>query len=191
MPSRLLSLIALLCLTTLLHAQSKAPTGYQLYGGYSFLSNSLNGVPGSHQPLNGFDAGVGFPSWHSLRFKIDFAAYSGTNLGAPQHPYYIMGGGQYTWHIRREGIFVEGLTGDAGANKTWAANGAIGESASFTTLLGGGLDTPIARHILFRVNGGYQYSYFALQKPVSLIPYRIPGIPINFARLSTAVVWQF
>ena len=35
MPSRFLSLIALMCLSTVLHAQSKAPTGYQIFGGYS------------------------------------------------------------------------------------------------------------------------------------------------------------
>jgi hypothetical protein len=102
MPSRLVSLIALLCLSSALHAQSEARARYQIYGGYSFLSNTMNGVPGSRQPLNGWEAAVAFPSWRSLRFKIDTYAYRGTNLGAPQHPLFIMGGGQYTWRIRRE-----------------------------------------------------------------------------------------
>jgi hypothetical protein len=191
MPSRLFSLIALLCLSSALHAQTEAPARYQIYGGYTFLSNSLNGVAGSHQPLNGLDAAVAFPSWHGLRFKIDTSAYRGTNLGAPQRPYFILGGGQYTWRVRREFVFVEGLGGVGGANKSWGANNAIGQTASFAALLGGGLDTPLTRHIAFRVSGGFQYSYFALMYPITLVPYRIPGLPTNFGRISSGLVWQF
>ena len=44
MPSRLLVLATVLCLSSALFAQSDAPRRFQLYGGYSFLSNSLNGV---------------------------------------------------------------------------------------------------------------------------------------------------
>jgi len=191
MPSRLLSLIALLCLTSSLFAETKPPAKFEVYGGYSYLSNSLNGVTGSHHPLNGFDASVAFPSWHNLRFKIDTSGYFGTSLGAPQHPYFIVGGGQYTWHVKREAVFVEGLGGVAGANKTWAANGATGQTASFASLVGGGLDTPLTEHIAFRVDGGFQYSYFALSHAVSLVPYRIPGLPTNFGRISTGLVWRF
>ncbi len=191
MPYSLLSLIALLSLSSALHAQSGPPAHYQIYGGYTFLSNSLNGVPGSRQPLSGFDASVAFPSWHNLCFKIDAASYRGTNLGAPQHPYFIMGGGQYDWRIGRESVFVEGLAGVGGANRSWAANGAIGQTASFSSLVGGGLDTVLTRHIAFRVEGGYQYSYFALEHSVTLVPYRIPGLPSNFGRISSGLVWQF
>jgi len=191
MPSRLFSMIILLCLPFALHAQSEAPPRYQLYGGYSFLSNSLNGVPGSHHPLNGFDASVAFVSWHNLRFKVDTSGYSGTNLGAPQHPYFILGGGQYTWSIGRESIFGEAMIGTAGANKTWPANSALGQTASFASLMGGGLDTALTPHIAFRVSGGYQYSYFALEVPRFLTPYRIPGLPTNFFRVSSGLVLQF
>ena len=190
MPSRLFLLIALLCLSPVLHAQSGAPARYQIYGGYSFLSNSLNGVPGSHQPLNGWDAAVAFPSWHSLRFKIDTSAYRGTNLGAPQHLFFIVGGGQYTWRIGRESVFVEGLGGTGSANKSWAANNALGQTASFAALVGGGLDTRLTRRIAFRVEGGFQYSYFALAGQYSA-PYRIPGLPTDFGRVSSGLVWQF
>jgi hypothetical protein len=191
MPFRLFLPIALLCLSSALQAQSEPRARYQIFGGYTFLSNSLDGVTGSHQPLNGWDAAVAFPSWHRLRFKIDLAAYRGTNLGAPQHPYFILGGAQYTWRFGRESAFVEGLGGTGGANKTWAANNAQGQTASFASLIGGGLDTPLTRRIAFRVEGGYQYSYFALERPLSLVPYRIPGLPSNFGRISSGLVWQF
>ncbi|HXR40461.1 MAG TPA: hypothetical protein VN776_15275 [Terracidiphilus sp.] len=190
MPSRLFSLIALLCLTSSLLAQREAPARYQIYGGYTYLSNSINGVPGSHQPLNGWDASVAFPAWHNLRFKIDAFGYSGTNLGAPEHPYYILGGGQFSRRLGRETIFVEGLAGDSGINKYWGANKTTGETAAFASLVGGGLDTPLTRRIAFRVSGGFQYSYYALSGHGS-IPYRIPGLPTNFGRISSGVVWQF
>jgi hypothetical protein len=192
MPSRLFPLIALLCLSCALQAQSETPARYQIYGGYAFLSNSINGVPGFRQSLNGWDAAVAFPSWHNLRFKVDASGYLGTNLGAPQHPYFLMGGGQYSWRIGRESVFVDGLMGDGGVNKDWGANKSPGETASFSVLAGGGLDTPLTRHIAFRVDGGYQYAYFALAPPTgNNVPYRIPGLPTNFGRISTGLVWQF
>jgi hypothetical protein len=192
MPRRLFSLIALLCLSAALHAQSEGPAHYQIYGGYAFLSNSFNGVPGSRQPLNGWDAAVAFPSWHRVRFKVDVASYRGTNLGAPQHAASIMGGVQYTWKFKRESVFVEGLGGDIGLNKNWGAAQAPGGTASFSTLAGGGLDSRLARHVAFRVSGGFQWSNFALIGPApSLVPYRIAGLPTNFGRISTGIVWQF
>jgi len=192
MQSRLFWLIALLGFSSVLHAQWDKPAHYQIYGGYSFLSNSLNGVPGSHQPLNGWDAAVAFPAWHGVRFKIDTFRYSGTNLGAPQQVYFIMGGGQYNRRVGREIVFVEGLAGDGGINRNWGANKSPGGTASFSTLVGGGLDTPLTRHIAFRVDGCYQYAYFALLGPSpNFIPYRIPGLPTNFGRISSGIVWQF
>jgi hypothetical protein len=191
MPSRFFPLIALLCLSPALLAQTEAPARYQIFGGYSYLSNSLNGVTGSHHALNGFDGAIAFPPWHNLRFKIDTAAYFGTNLGSPQHPYFIQGGGQYTWRMRREAVFVDVLVGTGGANKTWAGAGALGQTASFVSLVGGGLDTRITPRIAFRVSGGYQYSYFAFDHPVTLVPYRISGLPINFGRVSSGLVWLF
>jgi hypothetical protein len=188
---RLLLLIALFCLSSSLYAQLKAPARYQIYGGYSYLSNTINGVPGSHQPLNGWDANAAFPSWHGLRFKIDVSAYRGTNLGAPQQPLFILGGGQYTWRIRRESVFVEGLLGDCGMNKNWGPNQTIGQTASIASLAGGGLDTPLTRRISFRVSGGYQYAYFTLGGPHITTPYRLPGQPINFGRVSSGLVWKF
>jgi hypothetical protein len=192
MTYRLFSLIALLCLASSLHAQSEAPAHYQLFGGYSYLSNSMNGVPGSRQSLNGWDASLAFPSWHGFRFKLDTSGYSGTNLGAPQHPLFILAGAQYNRRIRGETVFVDALAGDGSINNNWGAGKTHGETNSFTALAGGGLDTPLTRRIAFRVGGGFQYSYFALAPAGNLnIPYRIPGLPTFFGRLSTGLVWQF
>jgi len=191
MPPRLVLRIALLCLSSALYAQTEVPARYQIYGGYALLSNTLNGVAGSHQPLNGWDSAAAFAPWHNLRFKLDVSQYRGANLGAPQHLLFIMAGGQYSRRFGRETAFADCLAGVGGANKTWPANNAIGQTASFSSLVGGGLDTPLTRHIAYRVSGGYQYSYFDLDHPVTLVPYRIPGLPTNFGRLSTGFVWQF
>jgi len=192
MPFRIVLLTIMLCLVSALHAQSEAPARFQIYGGYTYLSNSFNGIPGSRQPLNGWDASAAFPAWHSLRFKIDTSSYRGTNLGAPQHPFFIMGGGQYSRRLGRETVFVEGLVGVGGLNKDWGANKIAGETASIVTLAGGGVDTPLTRRIAWRVDGGFQYSYFALQSAnASIIPYRIPGLPTYFGRVSSGLVWKF
>jgi hypothetical protein len=191
MPFRILPVIALLCILTALHAQSGAPARHQLYGGYSFFSNSINGVPGSRQPLNGWDASMAFFSWHNLRFKIDVSAYRGTNLGAPQHPLFLMGGGQYSRRIGKESVFAEAMLGEAGMNSNWGANQQIGYTASITTFAGGGLDTPLSRHFKFRVSGGLQYAYFNLGGPHIINPYRAPGLPSNFGRVTSGLVWQF
>ncbi len=191
MTSRFLSLFALFCLASVLHAQPEAPARFQIYGGYSFFSNSLNGLPGARQPLNGWDASMGFPSWHNLRFKVDFSSYTGTNQGAQQKPYFILGGGQYSKRLGRETLFGEGLAGVGGANRYWGANATGGETASFSGLMGGGLDTPIARRIAFRVEGDFQYAYFALGSGKYFVPYRIPGLPTNFARVTSGLVFQF
>jgi hypothetical protein len=184
--------IFLVCYSSLLAAQPESRERYQGYGGYTFLSNSMNGVPGSRQPLNGFDGSIAFPSWHNLSFKIDAFAYMGTNLNAPQHVYFILGGGQYGRRFGREYAYFEGLAGDGGINKNWGANATTGETASFSTLLGGGLDSRLTRRLAFRVSGGYQWSNFALAPPtLPNIPYRIPGLPNNFGRISTGLVWRF
>jgi len=190
---RLFLLLLAVCLTTtLLEAQPELPPRYQIYGGYSYLSNSLNGVPGSQHALRGWDASVAFPDWHNLRFKIDVSGYDGTNLQAKQEPVFILGGGQYGHTFGRETVYGQGLAGEAATNRYWAANGTTGGTASFAAYLGGGVDTRITEHIAVRIDGGYQYSYFSLiQSLKTEQPYRIPGLPTNFARASAGLVWNF
>ena len=193
MTFRFFCLIAFLGLAPLLCAQNQEPPAhYQVYGEYSYLSNSINGLPGSHQALNGFDAGIAFPSWRNLRFKIDVTGYTGTNLGATQHPYFIMGGRQYNWRLGRETVFGEGLIGDGGINRYWGPMASPGETASFAAFAGGGLDTRLTRHLAFRMEGGYQYSYFILINNLQEInPVHLPGLPTNFWRLSSGLVVEF
>ena len=187
---RLFSVFALLSLPLALAAQSSGSIPYQISGGFSYLSNSVNGLPGSHQPLTGWDSAVAFPAWHDLRFKIDVSNYSGNNLGAAQHVFFIMGGPQYERSVGRERFFAHALFGDAGSNRNWGPNGALGGTASFSTMVGGGLDTALSRHIGIRVEGDYQHTNFALiQSEADPVPYRIPGIPNSFGRFSTGLVW--
>jgi hypothetical protein len=184
------SLIPLLCLPIPMAAQTTASPPIELSGGYSYLSNSFNGVPGARQGLNGWDAAVAFPAWHNLRFKIDVSGFTGTNLGASQHPYSIMGGGQYERRWRRERLFAQALFGEAGLNRNWGANGTPGGTASFTSLLGGGLDTPVSQHLSIRLEADAQHTnFFLIQSPTYTVPYRIPGLPNFFGRFSTGIVW--
>ena len=131
-------------------AECAAQARYQMFAGYSYLSNSFNGVDGSHQPLNGWDFSFAFPAWHGLRFKVDTTGYRGTNLNAPQHAYFIMGGGEYGHRFGRETLYVEGLGGDGGLNRYWGANQTPGQTASFVAFMGGGVDTPISKRFAWR-----------------------------------------
>ena len=83
------------------------------------------------------------------------------------------------------------LFGEGWLNKNWAANGAAGTLASFTVYAGGGIDTPLSKHFSLRVEGGWEHTNFALKiNSTSLFPYyRIPGLPSDFARFSTGIVW--
>jgi hypothetical protein len=154
-------------------------------------------VPGSHQALNGWNAGVAFPQWHHLRLRFDYSMYRGNNLGDPQHAFAILGGGQYEANFHRERFYAVALAGEAGMNGTWFKpdnghykNGNTGEIASFEEFLGGGADTPIGSHVAFRVEGGVQHSNF---NPISELPtgrpYHLDGIPNYFGRISAGIVW--
>jgi hypothetical protein len=185
---------ALLFCAATLNAQTDFSNRYQLYGGYSFLSNSLNGVSGATQPLNGYEVALAIPPWHDLRFKVNLFQYVGTNLGAKEHPYFIMGGGQYGRTFGRESLFVEGLLGEGGVNQNWGAGGAIANTASISAEMGGGVDTRISPHWAFRAEGDYQYAYFkqeATRNPGTGVPTYVPGLPTNFGRISTGIVWRF
>jgi len=185
-----LAIIAALCFAAHLYSQSEVTAPFQLSGGYSYFSNSFNGVPGSRQALEGWDAAAAFPAWHNLRFKLDVSRFTGTNLGAQQHAIFIMGGGQYEHMFGKERLFAEALAGEAALNRYWGPQASTGETASFATLLGGGADTPIHKHFSLRLEGGFQYTNFALIKALNnTTPYRVPGLPNYFGRMSAGIVW--
>ena len=190
MSARFFTLVVLCMFSITMDAQSSASASYQIFGGFTSLTNTFNGVPGARQPLLGWEASLAFPAWHHLRPKLDYSAFNGNNLGAPQHAFSIMAGGEYGHHLGRERIFGEALFGDVGLNQNWGANGSPGSTASFSTLFGGGVDTPMSRHLAIRFEGDYQYTNFALYQSLSYkLPYRIPGLPSNFGRFSTGLVW--
>ncbi|MGD0471542.1 MAG: hypothetical protein ABSA54_24465 [Terriglobales bacterium] len=181
-----------LYLTSFLNAQEKRESHYELYGGYTLLSNSFNGKPGATQPLNGGEFAIAFPAWHNLRFTIDVYSIRGSNLNAQQHAIFITGGGKYSHRVGKVNVFGEALLGDVGINRYWGPNSLPGQTASLTAFLGGGIDTPVSRRFAFRLAGGYQYTNFFLVQSVSdPIPYQFPGEPNNFARIASGVVWKF
>lgn len=190
-------IVAFFCFSALATAQQETSPPIQIYGGYSWLSNSFNGVPGSQKALNGWNGGIAFPQWRHLRFKLDYSMYRGTNAGAPQHAFFIMGGGQYEATVHRERFFAEALVGEGGLNGTWFnanptgyKNGNTGSHASLAEFLGGGIDTPVGRHAAIRVEGGVQHSNFdPIQPGPSSQPYHLAGIPNYFGRLSVGMVW--
>jgi hypothetical protein len=81
-----MTLLVLLFTALISSAQSSDSSSYQISGGFSCLSNTMNGVPGARQPLLGWDASLASPAWRNLRFKIDYSGFLGKNLGASQHP---------------------------------------------------------------------------------------------------------
>lgn len=192
-------LLALVFLSPAVNAadSQRQPPPFQIYAGYSRLSNSFNGFPGQHHPLDGMYAGVAFPEWRHLRIKVDYSLYKGTNRGDPQNAFFIMSGGQYggTWH--RERFYVEALAGEGAVNGTWLStdnanykNGNTGTIASFAEFLGGGVDTPIGSHMAIRVEGGVQHSNFdALTSLPQAQPYHPAGLPDYFGRISAGLVW--
>jgi hypothetical protein len=185
-----MTLLVLLLTAPISFAQSSDSSSYQISGGLSYLSNTINGVPGARQQLLGWEASLATPAWRNLRFKIDYSGYLGNNLGAPQHPSFIVAGGQFDHHLGKEKLFAEALFGDCGLNGNWGPNQLPGSSASFATLLGGGVDTPVSKHLAMRFEGGHQHTNFALYKSVTdKYPYQLPGYPKNFARISAGLVW--
>ncbi len=148
---------------------------------------------GFREPANLFRAGMPlppFPHGINLRFKLDVSRFTGTNQGAQQHAIFIMGGGQYEHAIGKERLFAEALAGECGLNRYWGPQAMPGGTASFTSFLGGGADTPINRHFALRVEGGFQYTNFALvQSMKTMLPYRVPGLPTYFGRMSAGIVW--
>jgi len=190
MPIRLSLFSAAAFAFTLAAAAQTTPPPWQLFGGFTYLSNTFNGVPGARQPLTGWDASAGFPPYRNLRFVIDVSDYSGSNLGASQDAYFVMAGWEYERRFHREGFFAKALFGDGGINRHWGANAVPGGTASFSTFLGGGVDTPISHHFAFRVEGGFQHTNFALIESVKdPVPYRPPGLPNYFGRISSGLVW--
>jgi len=101
---------------------------------------------------------LAIPPWHDLRFKLAAFGCRGTNQNTLEHPFFVMGGGQYGGNFGREAEFVEALGGAGTVNMNWGADGTVGDTASYSAILGGGPDTPISAHFTIRVEGDYQYA---------------------------------
>ena len=168
---------------------------YDVFGGYSFLSNSFNdySFPGtSHVPLNGWDAGLAFrtwhqldsSSWHRMGVKADVSGYYGTSLGSPQRPILLLAGPQYTWAFGRNRPFIQGQVGFGHVNSDGLPPSPTSTN-SFAAFVGAGYDRQITPRIAFRIEGGMLHTNFSSGSP------EIHGVPNYFARLSTGLVWHF
>ena len=205
MPNLFVVMAAILSVSSLLHSQAspdaretqaaRDTARFQLYGGYSYQSNTFNGAPGHRQSLNGWDASLAFPYiWRGLRFKAEVTGYRGNNYGAPQNATYITGGFQYDRKIGRETAYGEILAGDVSINQNWGPNAETGYTTSFSTILGGGIDTRISHRFSIRTGGDFVYTnlYLQNQKPsVYRQPEDFPGRPNYFGRVTTGVIWKF
>lgn len=198
MRSCYLGLLTLLFPFAYADAQPNPLSPAQAYVGYSYLSNAFNGVPGARQPLNGWNAAIAFPDWRHLHFKLDYSMYRGSNLGNPQHAFFILGGGQYERTFRREHFYLQALMGEGGLNGSWYRlntagykNSNTGTIASLSEFLGGGIDTPLRHRTAFRVEGGVQHGNFVPIQPLSQggCPYHLAGVPNYFGRFSAGIVW--
>jgi hypothetical protein len=184
----------LACMAPAARAQQTQPFFYKLSTGYSLLSNSPNGVRGARQPLSGFEAALGMFPWRGWDLKADVAHYQGRNLNANEHLLFLLGGGEYESHVRREGVFGEALLGAVNANRNWMQNGEAGQTTSLACVVGGGLDTPVAKRVSFRVKGDFLYTnlHAALaQMPSSapIYPVVVHGLPNFYGRISAGLVW--
>ncbi len=174
----------------MLAAQAKSAGGHdtqervEVFGEYSRISDSVQEHDSYSQPsfgLNGFEAGAALRVWHGLGVKGAVSRYTGSNIGA-ESQLFVVGSGQYAVRFGRESIFVEGLFGSGNVNAGFFSG--AGSTAN-TTVFGGGLDTRIARHLAFRVEGGLLHAKFV---PTSN---QIHGTPTSFGRLSTGLVVCF
>lgn len=174
--------------------QQKWQSLYELYGGYSMLSNSPNGVKGARQPLNGFEAELAMLRWHGLRFKVATTDYRGTNLNAKQDLLFLTAGGEYDHRMGREVGFLEALMGNVAINKNWMQNGVPGQTASFLGIIGGGLDTPIGHNLAIRAKGDFVYmDLHPALAPLTYVSYSnlVHGLPNFYARAGAGLVWRF
>lgn len=173
-------------------AQAQPSTGspvgaFEVFGGYSLLSNSFNGHASgpSHQPLNGWDAAAEIPVTAHWNIKVETAGYYGTSLGSPQHPIFVLGGAAWKHHFGKETGFVEGLAGLGHLNANWWGGEGPGDTNSFATDAGAGLDTPMGSRLAWRIQGDFQYSNFTIPND------QIHDLPNYFGRFTTGIVWRF
>ena len=183
--------VTLLLWPSVLMCQTPNPPPFRLYGGGTYFTNSYNGVPGAKSSLLGWDSDVEMPQLlHNLRFKINVSGTTGENGGASQKSYFILGGMQYEHGLGRERVFAHALVGDAGITRFWGPNSLPGGTASFAVLLGGGLDTPVSRHLGFRVEADLQHTNFDLIKSVRIaFPYQYPGLPRFAGHFTAGLLW--
>lgn len=160
----------------------------EVYAGYSYLSSSFNAYANfSGSGMSGWDAALAMPAFGGLSVKAAALGYYGTNLGASQHEHSFFVGPQYSIRFRKESVFAHGLVGLAHINDAAIPydNSKPSSNFTFASMAGGGLDTRIAPHFAWRIEGDYLRSQFGSSSD------QIHGLHGNFARVATGLVFRF
>lgn len=189
----LFALVVVPSITAQTEAVAKAAGTTEIYGGYSLLSNSFNshsyasGTNFRGPVLNGWAAAVNFPSRGRLGIKVEGLGFYGTSLGDPTHANFFLAGGQYSKGFGRESAYVHLLAGLGHINDQALTLGGEGPSSNISVAAdgGGGIDTPLSRHIAWRVEGALLFAHFTAASN------QIQGSPNYFGRFSTGMVLRF
>jgi hypothetical protein len=165
-------------------AQVSAPAHTQVFVGYGWLSNSLNGNSGRH-PLSGADVAAGLRLTRNLQAKVEANTYYGTNLQAPQRPDFLLLGVQYGRRAGRLNPWADAMAGMAHANPGWSTAPGPHSQWCVSPAADAGLDYQLTRHTAWRVQGGFVHADFTLQD------YLVRKLPNYFARAATGIVVRF
>jgi len=161
-----------------------APAHTQVFVGYGWLSNSLNGNSGRH-PLSGADVAAGLRLTRNLQAKVEANTYYGTNLQAPQRPDFLLLGVQYGRRVGRLNPWADAMAGMAHANPGWSTAPGPHSQWCVSPAADAGLDYQLTRHTAWRVQGGFVHADFTLQD------YLVRKLPNYFARAATGIVVRF
>jgi len=187
LPTLLLAMLLVCC--PFPPAESGPHTGnIEVYAGYGFLLNSFNDYANfSGSPMNGWDAALTLHATHSLGVTVAALGLYGTNLGASQFEHNMLVGPQLSRHFGKESVFAHGLVGLGFINSGAIPydNSGPSSNATFSALAGGGVDTPIAHRLAWRVEGDYLRSQYGSNSN------QIHNLRGNFAHVSTGIVFRF
>jgi hypothetical protein len=158
----------------------------EIFGGYSYLHDTNLGDPVTFN-FNGWEASLNYNLNKWLGIKADFAGhyYHSDLYQILEHQHEYLLGPQVSWRAKKFTVFGHGLIGIShkhGETRYAPLPGVekFGEE-SFTSVLGGGADWNLTKHISWRVA---QIDY---QRSRSLFE----GLGVNELRAASGIVFRF